>query len=155
MTTLEEEELMQTSEPIEVILNGGSPVINNPKHAIGRLKQPFRHVPPVALAALGRVMQGVPDAEHPGGALEYGAFNWGDAGVTATVYYDAIKRHLEEWFTSGSADRKSGENHLAHIMASCAILIDCEGMGNMDDDRPIGKTTPVVYSTPVTEGRKP
>lgn len=112
-----------------------APQILNPKHAAGRKKQPYRHIPPSALAALGRVMQS--------GAEKYGPFNWGEAGVTASVYYDAIKRHLESWYTTGRPDKESHENPMAHIMACCAIIIDCEGLGNMEDDRPIGKTTEV------------
>ncbi len=80
------------------------------------------------------------------GADSYGPFNWGEAGVVASTYYDAILRHLFEWYTSGSMDNKSGRNHMAHIMASAAIVMDCEMKGVMEDDRPIGKTTAVVYS---------
>lgn len=121
--------------------------VDNPKHQRGLAKQPFRHVPPVALAALGRVMRGT-GGPNGGGAEEYGAFNWGEAGVTASIYYDAIKRHLEEWYTAQTYDAKSGENHMAHIMACAAIILDCGELGLMDDDRPIGKTTPCVYSCP-------
>lgn len=115
----------------------------NPKHAAGLKKQPYRHIPPVAIAAEGRVMAG--------GADKYGSFNWGEAGVVASVYYDAIKRHLEAWWTGQNNDSDSGESHLAHIRACAGILIDCTTLGNMEDDRPIGKTSPVGHGAPARE----
>lgn len=117
-----------------------SEAAKNPKHAAGLKKQPYRHIPPSAIAAEGRVMAG--------GAAKYGAFNWGEAGVVAGVYYEAIKRHLEAWWTGEDADPESGESHLAHIRACAGILIDCILLGNMEDDRPIGKTAPVGHGAP-------
>ena len=108
---------------------------HNPKHAIGRAKASFRSIPPVALAYLGAV--------HQSGADKYTAFNWGEAGVSASVYYDAIMRHLLAWYTGEWEDPDSGLPHLAHIMAGCAIAIDCHELGNLDDDRPVGKTASV------------
>ena len=116
---------------------------NNPKHAIGRTKQSYRCVPPVAFAALGTVMQG--------GADKYGPFNWGEAGVTATVYYDAALRHLIAWFTGQDLDPESGQPHLAHVMACCAILLDSTALGNLEDDRPSGSTFPVIAKGPADE----
>ena len=104
----------------------------NPKHVAGRAKQPYRNVPPVALAAMARVMAG--------GAAKYGAFNWGPTGVVATIYYDAAMRHLQAWFAGEDLDPESGEPHLAHVMACCAIVLDCTALGNLADDRPIGRT---------------
>jgi len=108
----------------------------NPKHDCGRRKQPFRHIPPIALAYEGRVMA------H--GADKYGGYNWGVAGVVASVYYDAILRHLFAWYTGEDIDPESGQPHLAHIRACAGILIDCAERGIMEDDRPIGKTTKVA-----------
>jgi len=106
---------------------------NNPKHAAGRAKASFRSIPPVALAYLGAV--------HQSGADRYGSFNWGEAGVTASVYYDAILRHLLAWYAGEWEDPDSGLPHLAHIMAGCAIVIDCFELGNLEDDRPVGRTS--------------
>lgn len=117
----------------------------NPKHAVGLAKQPYRFIPPAAIAAEGRVMAG---NENGGGAMEYGPFNWNESGVLAGVYYDAIKRHLEAWWTGQDLDPKSRESHLAHIRACAGILFDAQGMGTLVDDRPIGKTMPLHTHTP-------
>lgn len=104
----------------------------NPKHAAGRAKQPFRHIPPIALAAEGRVMNL--------GADKYGGFNWGAAGVVASVYYDAMLRHLFAWYTGEDVDPESGESHLAHIRACAGILLDSQALKNLSDDRPLNRT---------------
>jgi hypothetical protein len=104
----------------------------NPKHAAGLKKTPLHFIPPSALAAEGRVMAI--------GAAKYGPYNWSDGGVVASVYYDAAMRHLMQWFTGEDLDRESKESHLAHVRACMAIIIDAEGQGVLEDDRP--KTTP-------------
>lgn len=100
----------------------------NPKHAAGRAKPAMRHVPPSALFALGAVMAG--------GADKYGAYNWCEAGVSATVYYDAAMRHLAAWLQGADRDPESGEHPLAHVMACCAIVLDAHALGVLADDRP-------------------
>ena len=102
--------------------------IENPKHAAGRKKTPLRFIPPVALAAEGRVMEL--------GAAKYGAFNWSDGGVVASVYYDAAMRHLMQWYSGEDIDQESGQPHTAHVRACMAILLDAEAQGVLDDDRP-------------------
>jgi len=107
----------------------------NPKAAVGRTKTQYHHIPPIALQGLAEAMAL--------GAKKYGSFNWAKTGVTASDYYDAMKRHQETWYTKGTPDPESNKSHLVHIMACCAILLDCEGLGNLIDDRPIGRTTEV------------
>ena len=130
--------LTTTFCPIEDLMPK-STADQNPKHAAGRAKQPYRHIPPMAIAAEGRV--------YAIGAEKYGFFNWGEAGVVASIYYEAILRHLFEWYTTGAPDRESGQSHLAHIRACCGILMDCEARGIMQDDRPLLLTTPVLGGT--------
>jgi len=77
------------------------------------------------------------------GGNKYGPYNWGKTGVTTSDYYDAILRHLFAWYTTGRVDKESNNSHLGHIMACCAILLDCEGLGNLIDDRPVGNTTEI------------
>jgi len=108
----------------------------NPKHAAGRLKPSLRHLPPSALFYEGRVMDS--------GAAKYGPFNWGEAGVVASVYFDAISRHLFAWYTGEEIDPESGQPHMAHIRACAGIIIDCTEIDNLKDDRPVGKTAPVA-----------
>lgn len=85
-------------------------------------------VPPDALVHLMRAMQN--------GAEKYGAFNWRDKTVSATVYYDAALRHLMSWFDGEKAASDSGVHHLGHVMACCAILLDAEENGCLNDNRP-------------------
>lgn len=106
--------------------------VNNPKHAAGLKKAPLHHIPPSAMIQEGRVMAL--------GAAKYGSYNWGEAGVVASVYYDAILRHLFAWWTGADTDPESKVSPLAHIRACCGLLIDCIDKGLLDDDRPIGKT---------------
>lgn len=101
---------------------------NNPKTVHGLRKPSFHCIPPVALIALGAVCKN--------GADKYGVMNWREEGVTFSVYYNAMLRHLfaildGEWF-----DPESGEPHLAHVMASAAILLDAEANHKLNDDRP-------------------
>lgn len=105
---------------------------DNPKHAAGKAKASTACIPPAPLVLLGRVMEI--------GADKYGRFNWGEAGVVASVYKEAIERHLWAWYTGEDRDPESQVSHLAHVMACCSILIDCALMGVLDDDRPTGKT---------------
>lgn len=93
-------------------------------------------VPPIALLALGAAMQD--------GVNKYGRFNWRGTGVTATVFYDAIHRHLAAWYSGENYVPDSKVHHLAHIMASCAILLDAELHSVLNDDRDLKghKVTP-------------
>lgn len=108
----------------------------NAKHAVGRAKWPFRHIPPVAIAYEGKVMAG--------GAEKYGSFNWGEGGVVASVYYDAALRHLLAWYTGEDIDPESGLPHLAHARACLGILLDCKERGILQDDRPVGRTASIA-----------
>ena len=67
--------------------------------------------------------------------LKYGRSNWRVAGVRASIYYDAAKRHLNAWFEGEDADPDSGLPHLAHVLACCAILVDAEAAHKLTDDR--------------------
>jgi hypothetical protein len=70
------------------------------------------------------------------GAVErYGAYNWRDTGVCATTYISAIMRHLDAWRDGEDIDPESGVTHLAHIAASCNILMDAHKCGKLIDDR--------------------
>jgi hypothetical protein len=112
---------------------------NNPKHAAGRAKQPFHQTPPIALKYLADAMA------H--GAAKYGAYNYSEAGVVASIYYDAMTRHKLAWFTGEWLDAESGIPHVALMMACCAILLECHEKGNLEDDRP-KHTSPVCHTRP-------
>lgn len=101
----------------------------NPKTAAGSKKPAlFSVIPTAALLHLGEVMKL--------GANKYGPFNWRDTPVPAETYVDAIGRHLLSWQDGEDNDPESGMSHLAHIMASCAIIIDAQENGKLDDNRP-------------------
>jgi hypothetical protein len=100
----------------------------NPKTAYGVQKAPLHLIPPPALLALAGVM-GL-------GAKKYGAYNWREHTVSASVYQAAAMRHLLAWWDGESVDPESGQSHLAHAMACLAIVLDAEAHGKLNDDRP-------------------
>lgn len=100
---------------------------SNPKSIIGSDKMPF-HLWPETATILG--VLGLLD-----GALKYGRTNFRVAGVKASTYYDAIRRHLNKWMEGEDTDPDSGLPHFAHILASVAILVDAQAAGVLNDDR--------------------
>lgn len=110
----------------------------NPKDIQGAKKPGMSKIPPTALIALGVV--------HELGAKKYGKFNWRQKKVQSDVYLDAIKRHLAMYEDGLDLDEESGESHLAHVMACCAILIDAKICGKLVDQRVLSDLdTSVVY----------
>ena len=104
---------------------------NNPKTAFGVLKPGTFTVPPTSIIYLGQV--------HKHGADKYGAFNWRKDGITASIYYDAMMRHLFAWQDGEDIDNSpggSGLPNLAHVMACCSILLDARNHDKINDDRP-------------------
>lgn len=102
----------------------------NPKAAQGAKKFSLRFLPlPSAIA----VNQALED-----GATKYGPANWRESGVAASVYIDAAKRHIEQWF-DGSQElaQDSGVHNLGHAMACLAIIIDAQHNDKLINDRPI------------------
>ena len=100
---------------------------DNPKTVQGSKKPAMSCVPPVALLHLSHAMK---DGEQ-----KYGRMNWREHRVSSSVYYDAAMRHLMAWFDGETHASDSGVHHLAHVMACCAILLDGESMGVLNDDR--------------------
>ena len=70
------------------------------------------------------------------GALKYGAYNWREAGVRASIYRAAIGRHLIRWWNGEDVDPKTGVPHLASIIAGAGIVLDAGLLGKLTDDRP-------------------
>lgn len=103
---------------------------SNPKDAIGRTKAQIHLIPPPALVEMAKVMDE--------GARKYGAYNWREASVAATVYVSAAQRHLLAFLDGEMMDPDGPGNtlHLAHAAACCAILLDAFATGNIVDDRP-------------------
>lgn len=106
-------------EPVEVV---------NPKELAGSRKPAVWSVMPRWIVLLvGRVMAV--------GAAKYGAFNYRDSSISASTYQDAMERHGQLWFDGEDNDPETGVSHLASIMASCALLLDAQATGKLDDDR--------------------
>jgi hypothetical protein len=104
------------------------PLDNNPKARLGALKVPTHFVPPIAQLHLATAMAD--------GARKYGPFNWREEPVSATTYKSAIDRHLAAWFDGEDTAKDSKCHHLAHVMACCALILDSEALGILNDDRP-------------------
>lgn len=100
----------------------------NPKDACGIKKVPLSGMPAPVLLEAGLVKL------H--GDLKYGRYNWREAGVRGSVYYDAAFRHLAAWYEGEDTDPDSGISHLAHAITGLAVLRDSIMRGNWVDDRP-------------------
>jgi hypothetical protein len=107
------------------------PVDNNKKTAAALGKPKLSSVPPVALYAMGAGMDN--------GADKYGRFNYRESSVTASVFYDALQRHLTAWYNGEDHAEDSGLHHLAHLLAGGAIVLDAISEGNFVDDRSYAK----------------
>lgn len=115
----------------------------NPKSLQGAKKFSLRYLPLSANIAVNQAFED--------GAAKYGAANWREKGVAATVYVDAALRHIMQYFDGGqklAAD--SGVHNLGHAMACLAIIIDAEQEGQLIDDRPFSaKDTDALLQRPV------
>lgn len=102
---------------------------NNPKKARALLddKDPMEQIPMHVLRGVARVLQG--------GAEKYGVRNWRTEPVCASTYEGAILRHFAEWQDGSDEDADSGEHPLAHVIASCLLVLDCIDHGTFIDDR--------------------
>jgi hypothetical protein len=112
----------------------------NPKHTVGRSKPSLHCVPQIALFAMGAAMKD--------GADKYGKFNWRDTSVDSDEFLNAIYRHLAAWSEGEEFAPDSGVHHLAHVLAGCAILLDAQYMGVLENQRY------VTHTNPVTNGRQ-
>lgn len=100
----------------------------NPKKAHGALKPCASYAPMNVMASVYRVFEL--------GAKKYGKKNWRKQPVDMSTYYDAALRHLDEFFERGvDKDAESGEHPLAHVIASCMIVLDGIERGEIRDDR--------------------
>jgi len=100
----------------------------NPKTIAGAKKLSMQLIPPSALTYMAAVF------EH--GAAKYGPFNWRESDVPIMTYIGAIHRHVAALLDGEDTDPESGLPHAAHIMTSCAIVIDSANAGTLVDDRP-------------------
>lgn len=101
----------------------------NPKDAISVDKLPLHLWPETA------TVQGTLAMLE--GALKYGRSNFRAIGVRSSVYVAAAKRHLNAWFEGEDRAPDSDIDHLGHVLACVAILIDAREAGKLNDDRQV------------------
>lgn len=100
--------------------------LTNPKDIVGSGKLPL-HLWPVTATAMGSIAL-------LNGALKYGRTNWRVAGVRASIYVDALSRHVAKWFEGEEVDEE-GVPHLSSALTCLAILVDARAAGKLNDDR--------------------
>jgi len=71
------------------------------------------------------------------GGRKFGSHNYRAVGTRASVYYDAIMRHVTAWWEGEGIDPDSGVHHLIKAAACILVIRDSQLMGNDVDDRPI------------------
>lgn len=108
--------------------------VENPKQAVGRRKAPqMSVVPSTALAWLAEALR------NGGVEKNYGIKNWRESEVHLTDYLDAASRHLMALQEGEDVADDSLVLHAAHLMATCAIIIDADACGTLRDDRVLGR----------------
>lgn len=110
---------------------------SNPKDLLGSKKPSLSKIPATALLWEALAMMD--------GGGKYGPYNWRANKVIASIYIDACKRHLDEWFEGTTYAEDSGCHHLGHARACLGILIDAEATGNLIDDRPTAEGSADAY----------
>jgi hypothetical protein len=100
---------------------------SNPKDLIGSGKLPL-HLWPTTATAMGCI--GLLN-----GMLKYGRSNFRAIGIRASIYYDALRRHIDAWFEGEEVDADDGVPHLAAALACLAIIVDAQAAGKFTDDR--------------------
>lgn len=100
----------------------------NPKDAVGVRKAPMSVLPRGVLYECGLGMLE--------GGRKYGRHNYRQAGIRASVYFDATMRHLDSWWEGEDIDPDSGMPHVVKAICSLLVLRDAQMNGLCADDRP-------------------
>lgn len=100
----------------------------NPKDAVGCQKPPSSTVAQEVMAEVGVAMLE--------GACKYGRHNYREIGVRASIYYDALRRHVDRWWEGQDIDPDSGLSHITKAIACLVVLRDAEINNKLNDDRP-------------------
>lgn len=114
---------------------------SNPKDVLGIRKVPRSVIPVAVLWELGDpstipapVIWELAVAMFEG-ALKYARHNYRAVGVRASVYYDALNRHVDAWWDGQDTDPDSDLHHVTKAIATLFILRDSMIRGNWVDDR--------------------
>lgn len=105
----------------------------DPKKGRGRLKATLANTPMAAVHLMGLAFND--------GAEKYGPFNWRETKVGSTTYLEALKRHILAYEAGEECAVDSGVPHLAHAMASLAILLDAKLHDALVDERRPSRAT--------------
>ena len=89
---------------------------SNPKDALGINKAPMHCVSSAVLMEVGLAMLE--------GGRKYGAHNYRAMGVRASVYYDAVMRHMMTYWEGEDIDPDSGLHHVTKAIATLVVLRD-------------------------------
>ena len=113
-------------EVLPLIKPGTKP--SNPKDIVGGNKVSMSCVPMNVImeASLGL-------AE---GMCKYGRHNYREVGVRASIYYDALMRHIADWWEGEDIDPDSGLSHVTKAISDLIVLRDSMLRDNWTDDRP-------------------
>lgn len=101
---------------------------SNPKQAFGDVKMPLDLMPDTAAVQINLAFLE--------GALKYGQYNWRIAGVKASTYVRAARRHLSKWWNGQDKDPVTMVNELASVGACVCIILDALAVSKLTDDRP-------------------
>lgn len=101
---------------------------SNPKDAVGTAKPPLSVLPLTVLAEAGVAMME--------GARKYRRHNYRVIGVRASIYVDALFRHISKWWEGEDIDADSGLSHVTKAIATLIVLRDAMIQGKLNDDRP-------------------
>ena len=104
-----------------------APADTNPKKQYGLASIPLNLWSPLASAygALGLY----------NGSLKYGAGNFCNTKVEASIYIAAAMRHLSAWAAGEEFDPADGVPNLGGVLANIAILLESRAAGMLIDDR--------------------
>ncbi len=105
----------------------------NPKEACGVIKNPYSTISQAVMAEVGIAMLE--------GARKYGRHNYRTTNITASIYYDAVRRHIDAWWEGEDIDPDTGIHHVTKTIASLTVLRDSMIQNKIYDDRP-PKTPP-------------
>ena len=101
----------------------------NPKDAIGiRKGRCWGAIPALVIKEVGVGMME--------GAFKYGRHNYRIAGIRASVYYDAARNHMDDWWEGEDIDADSGLSHVTKAICSLVVLRDAMINEMWTDDRP-------------------
>ncbi len=102
---------------------------DNPKDMVGVKK--WRHYASVPVTVLWEIGVGMME-----GAMKYGRHNYRVSGVRASVYVDAAKGHIDQWWEGENLDADSGISHISKAICSLVVLRDAMIQDMLTDDRP-------------------